>query len=392
MDTPPEAGGSSSKARQASRSVSLLTPEQLVRKRAQDRESQRQTRLRVKQTIAELESRVEDLTTQLIATKLENDSLKAENQLAPPGSIPQQLVPGSIPLDDPFENYPGLDAVQQRNLHASQYMPTDSQFAESSMMSIPIGTEHEAPGLLDASLLPMLPQYLYDDFVRPISIPVWEARSFHYPPTCRVDKVLLGLVESRRPLNPIGGNEYEFTNEKFPAVAALLNPQHHASAFPLTTSIVSSLIYHLTIDNLPEQIAMMYLFCILCRWLITGSQEDYDAMPVWLRPGAAQIVTAHPMWVDLMAWPKARDRLCRDMKFHDKFEEFSKIANETWSINWPYNPGDCFITLSSKEYIVNPVFITHIRDLSNWTYGPSFFEAYPEFKNEINMGRPRAKV
>jgi len=99
--------------------------------------------------------------------------------------------------------------------------------------------EHEAPGLLDASLLPLLPQYLYDDFVRPISIPVWEARSFHYPPTCRVDKVLLGLVESRRPLNPIGGNEYEFTNEKFPAVAALLNPQHHASAFPLTTSIVS---------------------------------------------------------------------------------------------------------------------------------------------------------
>ena len=90
---------------------------------------------------------------------------------------------------------------------------------------------HEAPGLLDT--------YLYDDFVRPVSIPVWEARSLHYPPTCKVDKVLLGLVESRRPLNLIGANEYEFANEKFPAVAALLNPQHHASKFPLTTSIVS---------------------------------------------------------------------------------------------------------------------------------------------------------
>jgi len=32
------------KPKQASRSVSLLTPEQLQRKRAQDRESQRQTR------------------------------------------------------------------------------------------------------------------------------------------------------------------------------------------------------------------------------------------------------------------------------------------------------------------------------------------------------------
>jgi hypothetical protein len=44
MDAPLAAGRSFSKAKQASRSVSLLTPEQLVRKRAQDRESQRQTR------------------------------------------------------------------------------------------------------------------------------------------------------------------------------------------------------------------------------------------------------------------------------------------------------------------------------------------------------------
>jgi hypothetical protein len=98
---------------------------------------------------------------------------------------------------------------------------------------------HEVPGLLNSVDASLLFQHLYDDFVPPISIPVWEARSFHCPPTCRVDKVLLGLVESRRPLNPIGGNEYEFAHEKFPAVAALLNPQHHASTFPLTTSIVS---------------------------------------------------------------------------------------------------------------------------------------------------------
>jgi hypothetical protein len=25
-------------------------------------------------------------------------------------------------------------------------------------------------------------------------------------------------------------------------------------------------------------------------------------MPDWLRPGAAQIVTAHPAWVDMMPW------------------------------------------------------------------------------------------
>ena len=95
---------------------------------------------------------------------------------------------------------------------------------------------HEGPGLLHRNLMS---QYLYDDFVQPISIPVWEARPCHYPATCRIDKVLLDLVESRKPLNLIGANEYEFANDKFPAVAALLNPQHHASSFPLTTTIVS---------------------------------------------------------------------------------------------------------------------------------------------------------
>ena len=92
----------------------------------------------MKQTIAELESRVDDLTKQLVAAKLENDSLKAENQLAPPGSIPPQMEPGSIPLDDPLESYPGLDTIVQQRNH--QYMPTDSQFAQSSMMPVPIGT------------------------------------------------------------------------------------------------------------------------------------------------------------------------------------------------------------------------------------------------------------
>jgi len=167
METPSDAeadaaGKSSSKAKQASRSVSLLTPEQLIRKRAQDRESQRQTRqalfeifigrrgsggvglmscrLRVKQTVAELERRVEDLTKQLIAAKLENDSLKAENQLNPPGCIPLTLAPELLPVDDPNIIYPGMEVVSRRkHLHMAQYMPNASQFSQSMMVQGPIG-------------------------------------------------------------------------------------------------------------------------------------------------------------------------------------------------------------------------------------------------------------
>lgn len=113
-------------------------------------------------------------------------------------------------------------------------------------------------------------------------------------------------------------------------------------------------------------------------------------MPDWLRPGAAQIVTAHPAWVDMMPWyfpeslsshnaltfsrPKSRDRLCKDAQYHDKYEAFKNACNETISINWPYEPADTLIRISANEFTVNPVFITHIRTNSNWTLGPGFLE------------------
>jgi hypothetical protein len=87
-------------------------------------------RLRVKQTIADLERKVEELAKQLIAIKLENDSLKAANQLPPIGSIPEQMPPDAIPIL-PIEHYPGVDIIiQERNLRANQFVFDPSQFAQ----------------------------------------------------------------------------------------------------------------------------------------------------------------------------------------------------------------------------------------------------------------------
>jgi hypothetical protein len=53
-------------------------------------------RARVKQTIAELEKRVECLTQELHQTRLENVSLQEKNQLTPPGTILATTPPQSI--------------------------------------------------------------------------------------------------------------------------------------------------------------------------------------------------------------------------------------------------------------------------------------------------------
>ena len=87
----------------------------------------------MKRTIADLESKVENLTQELIALKLERDSLKASNQLTPIGAVPQAMPPDAIPIE-PVEHYPGLDAIAlQKGLNALQantFLPDALQFAQ----------------------------------------------------------------------------------------------------------------------------------------------------------------------------------------------------------------------------------------------------------------------
>jgi hypothetical protein len=67
-----------------SRGVATLTPDQLAKKRANDREAQRAIRERTKQTIENLERRIQDLTAQQPYQELqtvikEKDAIQAEN-------------------------------------------------------------------------------------------------------------------------------------------------------------------------------------------------------------------------------------------------------------------------------------------------------------------------
>ncbi|KAH8752082.1 hypothetical protein BGZ57DRAFT_965916 [Hyaloscypha finlandica] len=376
------------KPKQASRSVSLLTPEQLQRKRAQDRESQRQTRARVKQTIAELEKRVEALTQELQLARLENASLQEKKQLAPQGTISSMTPQQAITRPEDFSEGTAaiMDVVMRRNgQQPQQCMSMSSQYSSSLVVTGQICSDPGRQAIVDPGLL-----YLYDNYEQqPMSIPVWDARPIHYPATCRFDKFCLGLIERMKPTNATGGNASEFTNPNFPHAQALFTPQNYAASFPLTTAVVSNVIYVMTVESLPEQIAIMYVMCYMIRWMITGSENDYYEMPDWLRPTAAQTVTAHPAWVDMMPWPRSRDRLCRDSYYHDKYEAFKNAYNETISINWPYDPADTLIRTSATELIINPVFITHVRNNNNWTVGPGFLEKYPDFEGEVNIGKPR---
>ncbi len=82
---PPSQSSRKRKATSAgSRGVATLTPDQLAKKRANDRDAQRAIRERTKQTIENLERRIQELTAQqpyqeLQAVIREKDAIQAEN-------------------------------------------------------------------------------------------------------------------------------------------------------------------------------------------------------------------------------------------------------------------------------------------------------------------------
>jgi TolA-binding protein len=98
----PRAGQKRKAPSSGSRGVASLTPDQLAKKRANDREAQRAIRERTKQTIDNLERRIEELTSQqpyqeLQAVIRQKDAIQAENdeirrRLASVMSIIQPIV------------------------------------------------------------------------------------------------------------------------------------------------------------------------------------------------------------------------------------------------------------------------------------------------------------
>lgn len=59
------------------------------------------------------------------------------------------------------------------------------------------------------------------------------------------------------------------------------------------------------------------------------------------------------------------------------FEAFFIPYTITLSLNWPYEAQDTLIAGDEGELAMNPVFERHLRDLNNWSLGPSFAKAFP---------------
>ncbi|KAF1846954.1 uncharacterized protein K460DRAFT_352146 [Cucurbitaria berberidis CBS 394.84] len=254
--------------------------------------------------------------------------------------------------------------------------------------------------------------------------------------TCPLDVILLDFLQDRQTRAAEGVPLKTLVGPLYPNFTSLAYPERNVESHPLSKLFTDILRTFPDICGMPEQVAIIFIMFLVMRWQIEPTQENYERMPHWITPRPAQLFSAHPAWCDHVPWPLLRDKIAA--KPFVSFENFFIPFTTTISLNWPYEPRDCLLpaskirssTLSSTssvhpsspfsthvnagsphgpptpqptastpgavgsigtlpneddQWFINPAFESHLRDLNNWSLGPSFRGTFPEFSDCIKI-------
>ncbi|KAH8820448.1 hypothetical protein F5884DRAFT_49652 [Xylogone sp. PMI_703] len=234
----------------------------------------------------------------------------------------------------------------------------------------------------------VVPTINQDTLNLPFEVKAYSAPVKNSAPTCTLDSILLNFIYERKKQAAEGEPSSSVIGPAYPSVASLLNPALSVNSHRLSRILTDIIATFPDFSTIPERVAVLYVMFLFMRWRISPTQENYDRLPEWLTPRSYQLFTTHPLWIDFIPWPKMRDGLVRDyITDHYIFDDFFVPFTTTLSLNWPYAAMDTLISSpgSGEEFMINPVFERHIRDLRNWTLGPVFTESFPKLADTCRI-------
>lgn len=95
-----------------------------------------------------------------------------------------------------------------------------------------------------------------------------------------------------------------------------------------------------------------------------------------------------------------RDRMIRNPSAYPN-DRYGPLYCKTISLNWPYDPQQCLLPRANavqggeatsaavldddEEFMINPVFESHMRNLDNWSVGAAFANTFPELVGGIRI-------
>ncbi|ATZ53741.1 Bip1 [Botrytis cinerea B05.10] len=352
-----KAGEKKRVSRAGTRSVSTLSPAQLARKRANDREAQRNIRLRTKEHIERLEARIEELTcgresgAELEEARKRNEALERE--------------------------------VRQLSESLAQLRDDDSSIGNWAPRSVPSGVVQDSR-LTTPQPRPLVPQSLTSPVrqtippslqpfqsLQPWALPILNTST----PTCGVDTYLMNIINGQKELASQGAPEAQIIGPSQPSMKALIYPDDPNQTHVVST-IISNLLTNLAVKGLAERAGCLYLMYHICQWQIYPSSSTYGNLTDWTSPRTSQLITPHPLWADSIFWGKLKDRVIEKQDVYAN-EDFQNAYILCINANWPRPDLEAF-RFEGDDIFITEEFENHIKTLSNWSLDERFAARYPE--------------
>lgn len=231
------------------------------------------------------------------------------------------------------------------------------------------------------------------------SVEAYSARPVNVQSTCNLDTILLSFRIDQFRLFQGGVPSGTASGPPYPNFNALLDQNTSIPSHPISKVVTDVVCTFSELSKLPEQVAVLYIMFLILRWLVDPTRENYELLPDWITPRPSQLFTPHPHWLDYLPFPRLRDA-CVQQQPPVVFDNFFVPYTATLSLNWPYEAADVLVprppaaigspgsSADEPEYSINPVFETHLRKLENWSLGPAFVEAFPEWKRLVKISDP----
>ncbi|KAJ5159009.1 Protein of unknown function DUF3425 [Penicillium coprophilum] len=137
----------------------------------------------------------------------------------------------------------------------------------------------------------------------------------------------------------------------------------------------------------PERLGTGWLTYHFSRWVIAPSPENYNRLPMFLRPVQGQMTIPHPLVLDFMPWPRMRLNLIRRWHVYAKDRDylFGLLACCV-KLRWPWNEK-ILERDERNELCIKKAFYELFANESGWGLTPEFISRYPDLVEGMDISK-----
>ncbi|KAL6710145.1 hypothetical protein ACN47E_009936 [Coniothyrium glycines] len=234
------------------------------------------------------------------------------------------------------------------------------------------------------------PTIVQDSQITNLSLPTWSMMTIN----TRLDPGSLGQAFSPILQEAAGliqaGTPIELVIETHPNIAALFDPPEYERSGILSRWAAGMVHGVQRRGNTFTCFGSMYIFWWLMRWMIYPSPKTYAALPEWLRPTPNQLFMPHINILDFIAWPAFRELAVQIPSMQQRMQWLMEMCI-TVRCDWR-STGEEAVARHPETGLWDlcPSAQQAVRDLSNWSVGPSFrgyvsnADSYVNVRTEYN--------